>query len=566
MDYDSRHLRIFNSERFGRKLAAGLERLDRQNVIPRIWSRDWTVWKPDDVEISNRLGWLDSPTASEKDIPRMEAFAATLPQEGFTRAVVLGMGGSSLAPEVFARVFPRKEGHLALDVLDTTEPGTVRDFAAGLDLERTLFLVSSKSGTTAELVSLFCYFFDSARRALGEDRAGKRFAAVTDRGTALDDLARKLRFRATFHGSSDVGGRFSALTAFGLLPAALKGVDLRRLLAAGRAAAADCRIADPGLNPGALLGSLMGTAAEEGMNKLTLFMPPALAPLAAWLEQLVAESTGKEGRGIVPVPERSVRAPESYGNDRLFVRIQTDGADLGPDVLALIGSGAPLVKLDLPDAYGLAGHFFLWEFATAVAGHLLGINPFDQPDVETTKKRTKEILASPATGPAGGRKKSALVSGPLKISMSGEPDTPPEALGRFLRSAQKGDYLAVLAFLPPRPEVALLLEGLADRLRDKGGLPVTLGFGPRYLHSTGQLHKGDGGSGHFLQLAPASWPDVLIPEVAGVKRPATSFGELFSAQSRGDRQALRDKGRRVLRIEIDGPVEAGISEIVRLLG
>ena len=565
MDYDSRHLRVFNSERLGRKLVAGLERLGRENVISRIWSRDHTVWKPDDVEISNRLGWLDAPSVSEKDVPAMESFAAEARQQGFTRAVVLGMGGSSLAPEVFGRVFPKSAGHLDLDVLDTTEPGTVRDFAAGLDLERTLFLVSSKSGTTVELVSLFCYFFDSARRALGEDRAGKRFAAVTDPGTALDELARKLRFRAVFHGRPEVGGRFSALTAFGLLPAALKGLDLRRLLAAGSAAAAGCRVADPGLNPGALLGCLMGLAAEEGMNKLTLLMPPDLAPLAAWLEQLVAESTGKEGRGIVPVPERSVRPPESYGNDRLFVRVEQGGAEPGPDVLALIGSGAPLVKLDLPDAYGLGGHFFLWEFATAVAGHLLGINPFDQPDVETTKKRTKEILAGPSTGRTADRPEPALTSGPLRIRTSSKTGSPADALGGFLGSARKGDYLAVLAFVPPNTEVGRLLEGLADRLRDKSGLPVTLGFGPRYLHSTGQLHKGDGGDGIFLQLASASLPDVLIPEVEGVKRPAASFGELFDAQSRGDRRALGDKGRRVLRIEIDGPAAAGISALVALL-
>ena len=565
MDYDGRHLRIFNSERLGRKLAAGLERLGREKVISRIWSRDHTVWKPDDVEISNRLGWLDAPSASEKDVPAMGSFAAEARQEGFTRAVVLGMGGSSLAPEVFGRVFPKGEGHLDLDVLDTTEPGTVKDFAAGLDLERTLFLVSSKSGTTAELVSLFCYFFDSARQALGEDRAGKRFAAVTDPGTALDELARKLRFRAVFHGRPDVGGRFSALTAFGLLPAALKGLDLQRLLAAGSAAAADCRIADPGLNPGALLGSLMGIAAEEGMNKLTLIMPPDLAPLASWLEQLVAESTGKEGRGIVPVPERSVRPPGSYGNDRLFVRVEKGGAEPGPDVLALIGSGAPLVKLGLPDAYGLGGHIYLWEFATAVAGHLLGINPFDQPDVETTKKRTKEILAGPSTGRTADRQEPALTSGPLRIRTSSKTGSPADALGGFLGSARKGDYLAVLAFVPPNTEVGRLLEGLAGRLRDKSGLPVTLGFGPRYLHSTGQLHKGDGGAGIFLQLASASFPDVPIPEIEGVKRPAKSFGELFSAQSRGDERALRDKGRRVLRIEIDGPVEAGISALVTLL-
>lgn len=565
MDYDSRHLRIFHSERLGRKVAAGLERLGRAAVVPRIWSRDWTVWKPDDVEISNRLGWLTSPAASEKDIPAMEAFAAALRNDGFTRAVVLGMGGSSLAPEVFAEVFPRMKGHLTLDVLDTTEPATVRDFAAGLDLERTLFLVSSKSGTTAELLSLFSYFYDLARRALGEDRAGHHFAAVTDPGTPLDDLSRRLRFRAAFHGHPDVGGRFSALTAFGLLPAALKGIDLRRLLVAARMAATDCRIDDPGLNPGALLGAVLGTAAEEGINKLTLFTPPGLSPLAAWLEQLIAESTGKEGQGIVPVPELSFRRPERYGRDRLFVLIRSGGAEIAPEALALVESGGPLVTLELPDVYGVAGHFFLWEFATAVAGHILGLNPFDQPDVESTKKKTKEVLAGRPAGPALGRKEPVTLDAVLKIPSSAGTESSVAALSGFLDAAAEGDYVAVQAYLPTGPGVRSLLEALAGRLRDKGTCPVTFGFGPRYLHSTGQLHKGDGGQGLFLQLTSSSRPDVPIPEVEGIERPASSFGELFRAQSRGDWWALRDKGRRVLRVEIAGPVEAGVSEIIRLL-
>ncbi len=565
MDYDLRHLRIFNSERLGRKLVSGLERLGRENIISRIWSRDHTVWKPDGLEITDRLGWLDAPEAAEKDIPAMDAFAAELRREGFTRAVVLGMGGSSLAPEVFARVFPPKEGSLALDVLDTTEPGTVRDFGAGLDLERTVFLVSSKSGTTAELVSLFSYFYDLACRALGGGRAGKRFVAVTDPGTPLDGQARRLGFRATFHGSPDVGGRFSALTAFGLLPAALKGIDLRRLLTAGRAAAADCRIEDTALNPGALLGCLMGIAAEEGLDKLTIFLPPPLAPLGSWLEQLVAESTGKEGRGIVPVPEPAIRTPTAYGSDRLFVLIGQGDADLDPRALELIASGAPLVKLDLPDPHGLGGHFFLWEFATAMAGYFLKINPFDQPDVESTKTRTRDILAGASEGAVGGEERPGPSAGGLRFRAPDSAGGPAGILARFLGQAREGDYLAVLAFVPPRPAITTLLEDLTARLRDRSRIPVTSGFGPRYLHSTGQLHKGDGGNGLFLQLVAASLPDVPIPEVEGIKRPAASFGELFGAQGLGDWKALQDRGRRVLRIEIDGPVEDGLAASVRLL-
>jgi len=558
MDYDSRNLRIFNQERLGRRLVGGLESLVRDDVVSRIWSRDHTVWKPDDVEITDRLGWLDAPSTAENDVPAAEAFAAGLREEGLARAVVLGMGGSSLAPDVFGRLFPGKEGYPSLEVLDSTEPGTVRDLAAGLDLERTLFLVSSKSGTTAESVALFSYFYDLARRAVGQDRAGRLFAAVTDPGTPLAALAARLGFRATFHGRPDVGGRFSALTPFGLVPAAVKGIDLPRLLAAGRAAADDCRIGDPALNPGALLGCLLGTAAGEGMDKLTLFMPPELAPLAAWLEQLIAESTGKEGRGIVPVPEGSPGPPEAYGKDRLFVRVSNGGAELGPDLTALIAAGAPLAGIELPDAYGLGGHFFLWEFATAVAGHLMGINPFNQPNVESTKRRTREILAGP---PAGQNSQPR----PPSIGREERPGGAEDALEMLLGTAREGDYLAVLAFLPTRPAVAGLLDELAAKLRRRSRLPVTVGFGPRYLHSTGQLHKGDAGRGIFLLLTASSGPDVPIPAIDGLKRPAPSFGALFDAQGRGDEKALADKGRRVLRLEIEGSVEAGLGGLLALL-
>ena len=567
MDDDGSHFRFFNPERLAPELDRGLRDLERETIIRRIWTRDWTVWKIADREISNRLGWLSSPRSAEDEVPALEAFAASLRGQGLTRAVVLGMGGSSLAPEVFARLFRTSAGALELEVLDTTEPGTVAAAAARFDIDRTLFLVSSKSGTTAELVSLFSYFYDRARRELGDVRAGARFVAVTDPGTPLAALAESLRFRGAFPGRPDIGGRFSALSVFGLLPAALKGIDLRRLLRSSRAIADACRVETPDKNPGAQLGAILGTAAAKGLDKLTFFVPPPLRPLAGWLEQLIAESTGKEGRGIIPVIEDVPGSPANYGKDRLFVELseaEVPGRDEA--VRALIDAGAPLVRLTLEDPYSLGGHFFLWEFATAIAAYFLKINPFDQPDVESTKKKTRDFLAGrvrPGTAVPGG---PPVVADGLRISAPGKSKNPQDALTEFLGLARDGDYIAILAFLPPTEGIEKLLAGLADGLRLKRNLPVTVGFGPRYLHSTGQLHKGDGNSGLFLMLTVGDMPEVPIPAVLGIERPAAAFGDLFAAQGWGDGMALLDKGRRVLRVEVESPVEEGIRKLSSLLG
>jgi glucose-6-phosphate isomerase len=567
MDDDGRRFRFFNPERLAPELDRSLRGLEKDRVVRRIWDCDWTVWKPEDKEITNRLGWLMSPFLAEDEAPGLEAFAAPLRGEGLTRAVVLGMGGSSLAPEVFARAFGTGGGALELEVLDTTEPGTVAAAAGRFDPEKTLFVVSSKSGTTAELVSLFSFFYDRARTTLGDRRAGEHFVAVSDPGTPLEALAGRLGFRRTFPGRPDIGGRFSALSVFGLLPAALKGIDLGRLLRASRSSAGECRIETPDENPAARLGAILGTAAAEGLDKLTFFVPPRLRPLAGWLEQLIAESTGKEGRGIVPVIEDVPGSPESYGRDRLFVDLGLAGeGGSGAGARALAEAGAPLVRLGLDDPYSLAGQFFFWEFATAVAAHILKINPFDQPDVESTKRKTREILAGIALSGDAASDNAPPAADGLRIVGSGRPEKPAEAVAHFLGASREGDYIAVLAFLPPRQGVETLLARLAAILRGKYRLPVTPGFGPRYLHSTGQLHKGDGNKGLFLILSEADMPEVPIPAVPGVERPAATFADLFSAQARGDGMALAEKGRRVLRVEIRGPVEAGIRTLIALLG
>jgi transaldolase/glucose-6-phosphate isomerase len=544
-----------------------LRDLERDDVVRRLWARDWTLWKDEDREISNRLGWLDAPRTAAESYPALEAFTTSVRDVGLTRAVILGMGGSSLAPEVFARTFPTGPGGLDLEILDTTEPETVAAAGVRLDPRETLFVVSSKSGTTAEVMSLLAFFYDRARTALGAGHAGGRFVAVTDPGSPLEGLAREFQFRRIWPGQPDVGGRFSALTVFGLLPAALKGLDLGRLLLSARAMADACRRPSVRDNPGALLGALLGTAALGGADKLTLHLPRRLVPLAAWLEQLIAESTGKNGRGIVPVVEDRRWPAGPFGPDRLFVEIgPQDEITVKPASQAAEPSGTAQARLAFDDPHDLAGQFFLWEFATAVAGRLLSINPYDQPDVESTKKKTREILAG-AAGGAGPVREAHPDSFPggLKLALPRREDRPEEAFSRFLGEGREGDYIAILAFLPQTPALEELLSGLAAGLRFKTRLPVTVGFGPRYLHSTGQLHKGGANRGLFLVLAAAGLPELTIPDVPGIKRPAEDFGKLFRAQAEGDARALEEKGRRVLGFELGSPVETGLASLASFL-
>jgi glucose-6-phosphate isomerase len=559
----ARDIRISPAERLAPELDRCLHGLDSDAVVRRIWERDATVWGPEGAEISGRLGWLDSPAAAARILPDLRAFAASIRSLKLKRAVVLGMGGSSLAPEVYAHLFGLEPGALDVEVLDTTEPETVAAAAGRLAADKTLFLVSSKSGTTAEVAALLAFFFDRASRKLGAGHAGSRFVAITDPGTPLEALARELGFRQTFLAPPDVGGRFSALTVFGLLPAALGGVDLDALLGPARATAEMRRVERATMNPGAMLGAVLGAAALKGMDKMTLLLPQRLKPLAGWLEQLVAESTGKEGRGIVPVVEDRPGPAESYGADRLFVEIGApEEADPRPAGRTRKRPASPFVRLALDDPYEVAGHFFLWEFATAVAGHLLGINPFDQPDVESTKKRTREVLA--AGGPAVPDR--PLAAGRLRVVGGGTSDDAAVAGPAFLSDNREADYLALLAFLPRRRAIEDLLSGLAASLRLKTGLPVTVGFGPRYLHSTGQLHKGDGNKGLFLMLVPAALPGLAIPAVPGIPRPAEDFAALFRAQARGDGMALAEKGRRVLTVELASPFETALGKLASLFG
>ena len=546
---------------------AALKRMAAQRVIPRIWEQDHTVWKPQPGEITNRLGWLRAAEASKGDVDRLTGLAGALRRAGYRRAVLLGMGGSSLAPEMFSETFGAAPDHLEVSVIDSTDPDFILSVAEELDYSKTVFIVSTKSGGTVETLSFFKYFYNRTAEAVGAESAGEHFLAITDPGSKLADLARRYGFRDTFLNDPDIGGRYSALSYFGLVPAALLGIDLTRLL--DRATRAACGCGDPhcasreggrgkgagAVDPCALLGAVLGalaTGESEGLrrDKLTIFTSPGLESFGDWVEQLIAESTGKEGKGIVPVIGEPPGAPEVYGRDRLFVHLRLKGAG-GPEkeLRALEQAGHPVVRVDLEDIYDIGFQLFLWEMATAVAGALLAINPFDQPNVESAKVRAREMMSAYAE------------SGELPEDRAEPPRA--DVLEEFLSEIREGDYVSMQAYVKPAEAATRALQRLRARIRDRYRVATTVGYGPRFLHSTGQLHKGDNGAGLFLQLTNTPDRDAPIPETAGEKESTASFGVLKMAQALGDKQALQDNRRRVIRMELGTDVAA---ELEGLLG
>ena len=483
-----------------------LRRMNDEGIVGRIWARDHTVWRPDPTEIADRLGWLTAPHASRAVAPDLRAIAEGAVAEGLTHAVLMGMGGSSLAPEVLRASLGVAAGGLDLRVLDSTYPDAVAAVEADVPLDHALFVVSSKSGSTIETRSHMAYFLERVGRP-------PRFVAVTDPGSPLEAEAEAAGFRAVVRAAPDVGGRYSALTAFGLLPAALIGADLETLLRSGAEAAAACG-GSVGIhaNPGAVVGAILGEAVGAAdRDKLTLRIAEPVGTLGAWIEQLVAESTGKDGTGIVPVADEPGKPRPS--DDRLFLSL---GEEVPPE---------PWVRLPLGTPEDLGAAFFVLEFATAVAGHVLGIHPFDQPDVQAAKDRTQEVLAS------------------------GEiPAEPPADLDELLGSVRPGDYVAIQAFVAPGSALRTSLHEARGRIGQRLGVPTTLGYGPRYLHSTGQLHKGGPNTGVFVQVIEEPAEDRPIPG-----QPFT-FGRLLAAQAVGDLAALRERGRRAGRVPLDALV------------
>ena len=530
-------------------VAARLERWSAARVADRLWEKDPTVWFPEPVpELVDRLGWLDLPRVMASRIDELDAFAKEIRSEGFARVVLLGMGGSSLASEVFARTFGSAPGYPTLTVLDSTHPEAVAEVERKIDLERTLFLVCSKSGTTLETLSLFRFFWDRASAASG--RAGRRFCAITDPGSPLAETARERGFRRLFEAPADVGGRYSAMSVFGLVPAALIGVQLTALLGRAETMARACRAPRAEENPGLLLGAVLGELVLAGRDKATLLTSPSLESFPAWLEQLVAESTGKDGSGILPVAGESAAPADSYGPDRVFVGLELeedDPSSLAERLEALREAGHPTARVRLRDRADLAAEIVRWEIGVALAGAVLGIHPFNQPDVQLAKRLAREAMERGEEAAVPEESTDALrVSDPRRLA---------EALDGWLSDPPPNGYVAIQAFLPPTPETTEALGRIRDRLGGRTGLATTLGLGPRFLHSTGQLHKGGPSNGLFLQLVDEPTADLAVPE------SDFTFGELIRAQALGDLGAMSKRGRRALRVSV-GPDRASGLEIV----
>jgi glucose-6-phosphate isomerase len=555
-------------DEYGPAVEDALKVLRDERVVERMWRGDHTVWGPEPDEIADRLGWLNSPQETEEALPEIRALADALRDEGIEHILLLGMGGSSLAPETFGLSLGGGEGYPDLAVLDSTDPEAVLGHAERLDLSRTVFVVSTKSGGTVETFSFFKYFYNRLAEVVGEERAGSHFVAITDPGSGLQDTAEKYDFRATFLNNPNIGGRYSALSLFGIVPATLIGVDVPRLLDSGKAAARECGPeVDAEENPGAWLGVAMGELTRNGgRDKLTLLTSPTLAPFGPWVEQLIAESTGKDGTGILPVAGEPEGAPDVYGDDRLFVSMKLRGEENWDGLLEeLRGRGHPVIEIELEDAYDLGGEMFRWEVATAVAGWRLGINPFDQPNVESAKVQARKIVAEYQEQGEMPEPEPTVEEDDISVYSSEDATSVDEAVEKFLAQARPGDYIALQAYLPPSDETTGTLQDDRARLRDRLVVATTLGYGPRFLHSTGQLHKGDGGNGLFVQITADHERDADIPDEAGASESTLSFGVLIDAQALGDRQALLDAGRRVVRLHLSRDVSGGLNRLAGTL-
>ena len=543
--------------------------------LGRLWQRDPTVWTGGDE--GRWLGWLDVPDSDGPEVRRLEAFVDRVRRDGFVSAALLGMGGSSLCPEMLQRIFG-SAGGVELQVLDSTDPAQLRAFEATLDIDRTLFVVSSKSGTTLETSLLHGHFFERVRQRAGDEAAGARFVAVTDPGSALDRLATERGFRAVFHGEASIGGRYSALSYFGLVPAALIGLDVRLLLARARAMADACGPESrASINPGVQLGLLLGLGVRAGRDKATLVTSPGLDGLGAWIEQLLAESTGKDGVGIIPVDGERLDDPSVYGDDRLFVATTLDDE---PDerreeaLRALARAGHPVVRLHARDRYDVAAECFRWELATAVAGAVLGVHPFDQPDVEASKVVTRTITIQ---GPRSSRAAAvrpvaespwdagvigAYVPRPyaaqLRRSVGADASLEKWVTAHIRRLRPRG-YFAVLAYLDMCDPYRRILDDLRHQVRAVTRAATTVGFGPRFLHSTGQAHKGGPADGLFLILTCADVIDVAAPD------GELTFGAVKDAQAAGDCAVLAARRRRWLRLHLDGDVGSGLAAVASIV-
>ncbi len=556
-----------------RAVQAALDDWKLQNKLQRLWSRDASLWTGADE--SRWLGWLGIAEEQISHRERFTAIAAEIRSAGFTHALLLGMGGSSLCVEVLKLTFGKIPACPEMLVLDSTDPAQVRAVERKLDLAKTIFIVSSKSGSTLEPNIFQQYFFERVRQVVGAAEAGKRFIAITDPGSHLQKLAEVSGFRHVFFGVASIGGRYSALSNFGMVPGAIQGLDIARLLECAAQMVRACGPSVPAAeNPGVILGAILGTLGKNGRDKVTLFASPGISDLGAWLEQLLAESTGKDGKGLIPVDRERIGAASVYGADRVFVYLRLASApDAKQDaaIEALETAGQPVVRIELRDVYDLGQEFFRWEIATAVAGSILGINAFNQPDVEASKIETRKLTTayeisgslppeSPLYEEAGIRLFTDAKNAAVLLQAVGRGATLANYLRAHLQRISPGDYFALLAYIERNDAHESQLQAIRHAVRDARRVATCLGFGPRFLHSTGQAYKGGPGSGVFLQITCDDAADLPVP---GQKY---TFGVVKAAQARGDFQVLAERNRRALRVHLGADVTAGLAKIQQAMG
>jgi transaldolase / glucose-6-phosphate isomerase len=536
--------------------------------MQRLWQRDASLWTGDDED--KWLGWLDITEEQITHPIELRNLAKEVWSAGFQDVLLLGMGGSSLGPEVLRMTFGKTAGYPDLHVLDSTDPAQVKEFENKIDIARSLFIVSSKSGSTLEPNIFKQYFFERTKQVVGADKAGSHFIAITDPGSKMQKVAEGDHFRHIFFGRPSIGGRYSALSNFGMVPAAIIGIDTKKFLDRTQEMVRACDSSAPvEENPGAVLGIILGTAAQSGRDKVTIITSPDISDLGAWLEQLLAESTGKLGKGIIPVDREELAAPEMYGNDRVFAYIHTEHAtEVGADakVAALEKAGHPVVRISMADVYDLGAEFFRWEVATAVAGSILGINAFNQPDVEASKIATRNLTSEYEKTGSLPSEKPVLEDSGIKLFTDEKNSTAlakvagaDKSLAGYLKAhlsrIGSGDYFAVLGYIQMNAEHEKSLQAIRHSVRNKKHVATCLGFGPRFLHSTGQAYKGGPNSGVFLQITCDDALDLPVPE------QKFTFGVVKAAQARGDFQVLIERGRRALRVHLCSDVNVGLATL-----
>lgn len=573
MNFTKKNLRLSKDKS---KVKKTLKNFDRENVIKRLLYKDSTLWKSGagyDELIKNRLGWLSLPVSMQNNCDEINNFVNEVRGEGFSSAILLGMGGSSLCPEVCKETFGIKEGYLKLLVLDSTDPMTIYHFENSVDIDRTLFIISSKSGTTIEVDSLYKYFFDKIEKRKGQE-SGKQFIAITDPGTKLENLAEEKQFRKTFTNPADIGGRYSALSYFGLVPAALIGVDIKELLTNAEAMMNECSIPIADQNPAAILGAVIGELSKKGKDKLTFFSSEGIRTFGFWTEQLIAESTGKEGKGVVPVEGESLRKNTTYGKDRLFVFMQFDkfNKKSKKKIKSLAERNFPVIIIELKSVYDLGGQFYLWEFATAIMGIVLQLNPFDEPNVKESKDNTSSILKNYESEGKFHDERPIASLGKLSLFLYErlfKKELPKQKslkkwemqdyLEFFFEQTKREDYVSIMAYILKNQTSESLLQKIRNYIGSQTRLATTLGYGPRFLHSTGQLHKGGSDKGVFIQIVSDDTKDLNIPG------NTFSFSILKQAQAIGDYEALLKRKKRIIKIDIGSNVEQGLEELYSLI-